>query len=138
MATSPDYLRLATSSTRALADTALDSLRDAVVVVDARHKHLPVVLANAAARRCLSPATDALDLIESSLQRWLGSASASAVESMMTALPDPGLPTSCVLKWRCAHGERSVMTDIKPLSMASGLRLVMLTFAPAPEPDSQS
>jgi len=35
-----------------LADTALNSLRDAVVVVDARHKHLPVVLANAAARRC--------------------------------------------------------------------------------------
>jgi PAS domain S-box-containing protein len=138
MATSPDYLRLATSSTRALADTALDSLRDAVVVVDARHKHLPVVLANAAARRCLSPATDALDLIESSLQRWLGSASASAVENMMTALSDPGLPASCVLKWRCAEGERSVMTDIKPLAMASGQRLVMLTFTPAPEPLSQS
>jgi len=32
MATSPEYLRLATSSPRALADTALDSLRDAEIL----------------------------------------------------------------------------------------------------------
>jgi hypothetical protein len=51
MATSPDFLRLASNATRALADTALDSLREAVLVVDARHKHLPIVLANATARR---------------------------------------------------------------------------------------
>jgi len=106
------------------------------VVVDARHKHLPVVLANAAARRCLSPATDAVGLIESSLQRWLGSASASAIETMLT-VSDPGLPTSGVLKWRGAEGEISVMTDIKPLAMASGQRLIMLTFAPAPESEPQ-
>jgi len=86
MATSPDYLRLATSSTRALADTALDSLRDAVVVVDARHKHLPVVLANAAARRCLSQESHAFGLIESSLLRWLGSDSASSVETMTRSI----------------------------------------------------
>ena len=55
MATSPDFLWYAGSSFRVLADTALDSLRDAVVVVDARHRELPVVLANAAARRCLAP-----------------------------------------------------------------------------------
>ena len=54
MATSPDYLRLA-ADPPALANTALDSLRQAVVVVDARHTHFPVVLANAAARRCLIP-----------------------------------------------------------------------------------
>src|ERR1700722_9556945 len=136
MATSPDYLRLATSSTRALADTALDSLRDAVVVVDARHKHLPVVLANAAARRCLTPAMHAFGLIESSLQRWLGSASGSAIEIMLAELPDPSSPARRVLEWRCAEGERSVMTDIKPLAMAAGQRLVMLTFAAAPEPES--
>ena len=62
MATSPEYLRLAASSPRALADTALDSLHDAVVVVDARHQLLPVVFANAAARRCLS--TDAASLVD--------------------------------------------------------------------------
>src|SRR6266851_2186558 len=126
MATSPDYLRLATSSTRALADTALDSLREAVVVVDARHKHLPVVLANTAARRCLSPPTDAVGLIETSLQRWLGSASASMIETLLTVLSDP---TSCVLQWRCAAGEISVVTDIKLLATVPGQHLVMLTFA---------
>src|SRR6266404_3549669 len=134
MASSPDHLRLATSSTRALADTALDNLRDAVVVVDAHHKHLPVVLANAAARRCLTPDSQAFGLIESSLQRWLGSASVSLIETML-AEPDSGPPpVSSVLDWRCAAGEISVMTDIKPLASASGQCLVMLTFAPAPEP----
>ncbi len=134
MATSPDYLRLATSSTRALADTALDSLRDAVVVVDARHKHLPVVLANAAARRCLTPESQAFGLIESSLPRWLGSASASWIETLLAEMPDPGSPTRNVLEWCCAEGEVSVMTDIKPLAMVPGQRLVMLTFTPLPEP----
>src|SRR5258708_3716186 len=138
MATSPDYLRLATSSTRALADTALDSLRDAVVVVDARHKHLPVVLANAAARRCLSPESYAFGLIESPLQRWLGSASAASIETTLAELSDSGSPISSVLEWRCAGGEISAMTDIKPLAMATGQPLVMLTVAPAPAPASQS
>jgi PAS domain S-box-containing protein len=131
MASSPDYVRLATSSTRALADTALDSLRDAVVVVDARHKHVPVVLANTAARRSLSPATDAVGLLGTSLQSWLGSASASMIQTMLTVMPPD--PTSCVLQWRCAAGEISVMTDIKLLPAAPGQHLVMLTFAPAPE-----
>jgi PAS domain S-box-containing protein len=132
MATSPDYVRLATSSARALADTALDSLRDAVVVIDARHKHLPVVLANTAARGCLSPPTDALGLLETSLQRWLGGASASTIETMLAVmLPDP---TRCVLQWRCAAGEISIMTDIKRLTAAPGQHLVMLTFDPTPEP----
>jgi PAS domain S-box-containing protein len=132
MATSPDYVRLATSSTRALADTALDSLRDAVVVVDSRHKHLPVVLANVAARRCLSPVTDAVGLLETSLQRWLSNASASTVETMLMVMPLD--PTRCVLQWRCAAGEISLLTDIKLLATAPGQQLVMLTFAPAPEP----
>jgi PAS domain S-box-containing protein len=138
MATSPDYLRLATSSTRALADTALDSLRDAVVVVDARHKHLPVVLANAAARRFLAQESHAFGLIESSLLRWLGSGSAASVETMLAELLDGGSAVSSALEWRCAKGEMSIMTDIKPLPMASGQRLVMLTFAPAPEQESGS
>jgi PAS domain S-box-containing protein len=129
MATSPDYLRLATSSSRPLADTALDSLRDAVVVVDTRHKHVPVVLANATARRCLSPQSDSLGLVESPLHRWLAAASASTLETAL-AVSDPPLPTSRVLTWRFVQGEISVMTDIKPLDSAPGQRLVMLTFAP--------
>lgn len=133
MATSPDYPRLATSSTRALAETALDSLRDAVVVVDARHADLPVVFANATARRCLA-AADA-GLIESPLHRWLGAASASMIEITLAVPPEARPPTGRVLEWRCVEGEISVMTDIQPLAMAPGQHLVMLTFAPtAPEP----
>ena len=128
MATSPDYLRLAASTARALADVALDSLRDAVVVVDARHKHLPVVFANASARRCLSSA-DADGLVESSLNDWLGAASVSAIEAL--ALADRRSPAAHILEWRGAEGELSVFTDIRPLPMAPAQRLVMLTFAAA-------
>src|ERR1700722_19087395 len=132
MATSPDYLRLATSSTRALADAALDGLREAVVVVDARHRHLPVVLVNAAARRCLASG-DPVGLIESSLHRLLTAASATSVDATLASLTDSRSPTSRVLEWRTALGETSVVTDIKPLAMAPEQRLVMLTFAAAPE-----
>ncbi len=134
MATSPDFLRLAASSTRAVADAALDSLREAVVVVDARHKHLPVVLANAVARRCLA-AGNPSGLIESSLHHWLAVGSATTLEAMLALLPDSRSPASRVLEWRSAEGEISVMTEIKSLAMAPVQRLVMLTFAPAvPEP----
>jgi PAS domain S-box-containing protein len=130
MATSPDHLRLATSSSRPLAETALDSLPDAVVVVDTRHKHFPVVLANATARRCLTPQSDSVEVVESPLERWLAAESASTLETTL-ALSDPPLPTSRVLAWRFVEGEISVMTDIKPLDSAPGPPLIMLTFAPA-------
>src|SRR4030081_683265 len=129
MATSPDYVRLATSSARALAGTALDCLPDAVIVVDTRHKHLPVVLANAAARRCLSPATDALGLIETSLHRWLGGSSAATIQTLLAVMPPE--PTDCVIQWRCAAGEIAVKTDIRLLATVPGQQLVMLTFEPA-------
>src|SRR6202795_3243038 len=111
MATSPDYLRLATSSTRALADTALDSLRDAVVVVDARQGHLPVVLANAAARRCLPGPANAEELVEPSLHRWMTDASVATVENALATLAECRSPTSCLLSWRLADGEASVLTN---------------------------
>jgi PAS domain S-box-containing protein len=135
MATSPDFLRLAANATRALADTVLDSLRDAVLVVDARHKHLPVVLANATAQRYLSGETDTPDFIETPLASVLGATSAAKIGTLLTSSSDPVAPTSRVLAWRLIQGEQSVMTDIKPLPSA-GQRLVMLNFAPpAPQPD---
>jgi PAS domain S-box-containing protein len=136
MATSPDYLRLAANATRALADTALDSLRDAVLVVDARHKHLPIVLANASARRYLTGEIDSPDFVETPLARVLGTASAVKIGSILASLPDPGTPASRDLTWRFIQGEHSALTDIKPLNAAAGQRLVMLTFAPpTPQPD---
>jgi len=131
MATSPDYLRLAASATRALADTALDSLRDAVLVVDARQKLLPLVLANATARRCLAAPAGAAGLIELPLGPLLGAASAPTIESLLVSLSDSRTFTRRVLSWHFAHGEIPVMTDISLLNAAAGQRLVMLSFAPA-------
>jgi PAS domain S-box-containing protein len=135
MATSPDYLRLATSAARALADRALDSLRDAVLVVDARHKHFPVVLANATARRYLAGEMDTPNFVETPLTLVLGVTSATKIGAILASLPDPIVPTSRVLSWRFVQGEQSVMTEIKPLDSGAGQRLVMFTFAP-PTPQS--
>ncbi len=131
MATSPDYLRLAANSPPALVNTALDSLRQAVVVVDVRHKHFPVVLANATARRCLIPLVDPSDLMELPLHRWMGAASVTLVERTLTEAAETRAPVSCVLGWRLVGGETSIMSEIKALSSAPGQRLLMLTFAPA-------
>jgi PAS domain S-box-containing protein len=138
MASSPEFIRLATSSSRTLADTALDSLRDAVVIVDSRHRHFPVVLANAAARCCLIDESDAFGLIESPLHHWLAPESVTAVETSLAALPDRRSATRCTLEWRCVAGEISVMTDIRPLVSAPGHHLIMLTFAPVtPDRDAE-
>src|SRR5258708_7653989 len=136
MATSPDFLRLATNATRVLADTALDSLRDAVLVVDARHKHLPVVLANATARRYLTGEPGTPDFLETPLAQLLGASSAANIGTLLASVPDPRTPSSRVMVWRFIQGEQSAMTDIKPLASAAGQRLVMLTFPPpTPQPD---
>ena len=135
MATSPDFLRLASNATRALADTALDNLRDAVLVVDGRHKLLPVVLANATARRYLSE-RDPTALIEAPLARYLAAGSASQIVPIIASLSDVKTQSSRVLMWRLSAGEQSAVTELKPLMSAADQRLVMLTFTPpAPQPD---
>jgi PAS domain S-box-containing protein len=135
MATSPDFLRLATNATRALADTALDSLREAVLVVDARHKHLPIVLANASARRALSGHSDTPEFLETPLALVLDASSAASIGNLLSSVSESGAPSNRIIVWRFMQGERSVMTDIKPLHSAAQ-RLVMLTFAPpTPQPD---
>jgi PAS domain S-box-containing protein len=138
MATSPDFLRLASNATRALADTALDSLRDAVLVVDARHKLLPVVLANAAARQCLSGA-DPAALIEAPLTRYLAASSAAQIAPILASLSDAKARSSRVLMWRSTAGEQTALTELKPLMSAPGQHLVMLTFTPpTPQPDLET
>src|ERR1700749_3633376 len=122
MATSPDFLRLASSAARTLADTALDSLRDAVLVVDARYKHLPVVLANDAARRHL--ADDGV-LVEVPLPRLLGSALAARLASLFTSLADLKSPAERVRRWRLHDGEADAMTQLTPLESAAGPRLAI-------------
>ena len=130
MATSPDFLRLASNASHPLADTALDSLRDAVVVVDARHRQLPLVLANAAARHCFRGEIDAADLIDWPLARLLDDPSAAKIKAMLAAASESRMPMSRIVTWRFARGDHPAMTEIKPLISDSGQRLVMLTFAP--------
>ena len=137
MATSPDFLRLASNATRALADTALDSLRDAVLVVDARHKLLPVVLANATARRCLSE-SDPAALIETPLARYLATSSATQIIPIVASLSDAKAYSSRVLMWRFTADEQPALTELKPL-VSAGQHLVMLTFTPpTPRPDLET
>ena len=131
MATSPDYLRLAADSPHSLANTALDNLRHAVVVVDVRHKHFPVVLANAAARRCLIPLFDPSGLMESPLHRWMAPVSVTTVEGVLEEAAETLSPASCVLAWRLAEGDTFIMTEIRPLPSAPGQCWVMLSFAPS-------
>ena len=135
MASSPDFLRLASNATRALADTALDSLRDAVLVVDASHKLLPVVLANAAARQSLSQ-RDPSALIETPLARYLAAGSASQIVPIIASLSDVKARSSRVLIWRLSAGEQTAITELKSLLSAPEQRLVMLSFTPpAPQAD---
>jgi PAS domain S-box-containing protein len=130
MARTPEYLRLATSATRTLAEAAFDRFRDAVLVVDTRRKHLPVVLANAAAASCLSSDGDADNLQDSSLFGLLIPASAAVIESTLASLREAGSALARSITWRFGQGESAVMTEFKLLSEEAGQRLVMLTFPP--------
>ena len=131
MATSPDYLRLAKNGSRSLADTAFDSVREAVLVVDTRPEHLPLVLANATARGCLAGEMDAAALADITLLGLLAPASAVDIEAILTSLDEDGSSTNRALTWRLGRGEATVATELKVLASAQGQRLVMLTFDPA-------
>jgi len=132
MARTSDCVRLATTASRTLVETAFDSVREAVLIVDTRPKHMPVVVANAAARRCLAPGADPEALIESSLYGLLGAVSASVIEAVLAAVPESGESSlTRALTWRFSHGESAVTTELKRLDSSPGRRLVMLTLAAA-------
>src|ERR1700733_1765430 len=121
MARSPDYLRLATNATRTRAEPAFDGLREAVLVVDARAKHLPVVLANLAARECLTPEDS--ELQDSSLYGLLGAVSASLIESAMASLSDTRPAVVRPLTWRSPCDENAYSTELKLLDSSQNQRL---------------
>jgi len=137
MATSPDYVRLASSATRALTDAIFDALREAVLVVDTRSKHLPVVLANATARRCFLGDPDAGSLIDCSLYSLLGSPppGSSTDAAIETALASLGsVPTGRTgkrhtLNWHFPGGTVAIPTEFRLVASASAQHTVMLTFS---------
>lgn len=136
MSISPDYRSLAAGGTRWLADIALDGLVDAVLVIDARQRHLPIMLANAAARRALATEAAPGSLIESTVYRLLAPASAVSLDAMLASLANGQSGVSRVLSWHFIRGETLVVTELKALPGSSGQRLVMLRFAASsPAPD---
>jgi len=58
MATSPECVRVAFGAARTFSDLALDALREAVLLIDIRQHHKPVLLANAAAGRFFADGAD--------------------------------------------------------------------------------
>jgi PAS domain S-box-containing protein len=129
MAISPDFERLVPTSVRPLADEIFDSLRDAVLVVDSRCKNLPLVMANAAARRCLLRDCVPYPLIDCSLYSLLGGDSESAVDLALGSLAGEKSRVTRVLAWRFPHGEIPLVTDLRALASTATQRLTMLTFA---------
>lgn len=138
MATSPEIVRQAIDKTRPLADDILDAIRDAVIVVDAHSPQLPLLLVNAAARRCFQSDAHAeakVDaLTDRSLYSLLGAATEGVIATVLSALSERHTSVTRVLPWRFTRGEIPLSTDIKLLASAPAEALVMLTF---PEPSRE-
>ena len=104
MATSSEAVRAATSPLRPLADLAFEALREAVIVVDTRRATLPVVLANASARRCVLREADSDILIDSPLDSLVEDAAAAVatvLELQAGGVPSPARTAAALLP-RCA------------------------------------
>ena len=134
MAISPDYVRLATGVRRTLTDAIFDALCEAVLVVDTRSKHLPIVMANPSAHRCFLGDADAGSLIDRSLYSLLGSSMEAAVEAALGSLSAGRANSNRTLTWRVPHGKMAISTEFNVVLSASLPHAVMLTFAdPSPE-----
>ena len=132
MGRSQGYVRLATTARRTLAEQAFDAIREAVVIVDARLKHLPLVLLNSAARSCFDSESESelSSLVGSSLFGLLDAASASMVQPLLTSVAAGEPSLTRLLSWRLAQGDAAAMTELKLLDCSRDQRLVMMTFAP--------
>lgn len=129
MATALACIEPPTRQSGSLADQALESVSEAIVVVDIGPLDLPVVLANAAARRILGNA-----LREHSLYDFLGPSSSAALEALLTELAQRARPLRRLIAWRTTTGERSFDTSCQRLGGASGQPLVLLRFTHDPAP----
>jgi PAS domain S-box-containing protein len=135
MASSPEFVRIASAATRPLTEIAFEAMREAVLVVDTRPQHQPVILANATARRCLLADVEIGSLLDCPLGSLLDAA--EPVMQLALGLQATGVPSAIrSLTWRLPGGDLSISTELKLLTSAVGQRMVMLTFAePANEPE---
>ena len=97
------------------------------MVVDARAKHLPILLANAAARRYLSREAESPAIVGSSLYGLLGGESASGIEALLASAD--ARPITRPLTWRLGRDEVAAVTELKMLDTSPGQRLGWVSFS---------
>ena len=134
MASSPDYLRLASSTTRVVAEATLDFIRDAVIIIDARSRHLPIVQANVIARQALISEHDPGSLLDTSILRLIAPASVEDLEKRIRS-PESDI-TDRPLTWRLVSGDRALSTQTRRLDVGSSQSLYAVLFSEAlPHPE---
>jgi PAS domain S-box-containing protein len=133
MATAPEQLRVASHGARTYSEWVLDGLTEALLLVDIRPAHKPVLLANAAARQFFRGNHTSFAR-DPCLYDCLAAAEAGLIEPTLAQLSKRE-PLGRIVSFRTAAGETSVWTDFKLLDEA-GPGLVSLRFAAAPpEPE---
>ncbi len=112
-----------------LAEQVLESVSEAIMVVDTEPRDLPVVLANAAARRVLRIAGR-----DHSLYDCLGPNPSSPLEALLAELARGAKPIRRLIAWRTTSGVSSFETTWQRLSGAHGEPLLLLRFRQEPTP----
>jgi PAS domain S-box-containing protein len=134
MASSPEYARAAVGASR-LAEEVFDALREVVLVVDAQSPELPLVMANAAARRCFLGDAEAISLVGHSLFSLLGAAAESMVAAAVGSLNGRRTSIIRMLPWRFPRGEIPFSSEMKLLPSPPGKPVVMVSFV---DPSAES
>jgi signal transduction histidine kinase len=127
MASAPERVRGFLRGARSYSEMVLDGLNEAMLLVDTRPVHKPVVLANAAAQQFfLGKHTGFAQ--DPSLYDCLAVSEAIPIEATLARVSKRE-PASRVVSYRTASGAITVETDFKLLACDSGQRLVSLRFA---------
>ena len=115
----------------------------AVLIVDARQSAPCLVLANAAARRILTPAVAGAAFVGASIRDWLSPPQAATVLETLAGLSKLHSGARRSVVWPFIWGATPTMTEFKLLDWDPGQALVMLSFAlhrppetPAAQPPS--
>jgi len=125
MDASPDIHDTATG-TASNAEAALAQLRHAVLAIDSRQPHWPLVLSNAPASRYFG--SNSHPLAGLPLQQLLGSGAAAPVKAALASLGESHPTTRRVIAWRHAQIETLLPTEFKLLETPAGERWVLLSF----------
>lgn len=132
MATAPEQLRVPARGARTYSELVLDGLAEAVLLVDTRAAHKPVVLANAAAQQFFRGNHSGFAQ-DPCLYDCLAAPEALVIETTLAKVSKRE-PLGRVVSFRTAAGEVNVWTEFKLLDGDPGQRLVSLRFAAAPPP----